>query len=193
MRVVNVSNKECRPFVGGRLLSIKPWHESPGVEYDGPTSKLVLRLAGASRGWEGLTEEDLNARPLRPDAPGLLDALIAKWKRQPKYLIAGAPAETPSARWTTNAILEYAKGKGVKVGATWSKDRLLRAVLNGPTPADVDALNLEAERRAAAIKAGRRPKAEAPPPDPDDAPPVVEDDDVDAEDDDSEESAGDKE
>ena len=99
----------------------------------------------------------------------MLDALIAIHKRQPSYLDgARAGAEVPSAKWTKQALLAYGSEKGIGTSVDWNKDRILLALLNGPTAADVADLNRRGELRADAVRrGGALPKRDAAPADDD--------------------------
>src|SRR3990167_9091816 len=157
---VNVSKQPRAVLVGGKGMNFPPWFESPGLEVDESLVVLLERkhLVPGDK-WKRLSAEtyDKSPRFLVRMVPGLITALIERDKQQPAYgagTSAGNAEEQPSKRWALDEIRKWMTGRGILYGTVWSKERTLRAALEGPTQEDMADV-------AAAKEAREKAKAEA--------------------------------
>lgn len=164
MILINVTLERRTATAGGKQYEFPPWTESPGQSIDDQTVvRQLLWKHGAFDNWMESVNEEAR-RFLRPSRPGIAADLEAQWgevadKNQTPRPSAGwahgAPAvtgaEVPNENWKREALMAYASKHDIPFGASWSSDRLLRAVREGPSEEDeADLARMAAEREQAA-------------------------------------------
>ena len=153
MRLTNIMCKTASPVRGGGRRPFTSWLEAPFDEVPNVAEvgwwlkkhgvggmDIERAIDDAKKQHEVLAEEGKADPDIEIDVPkflvrwepGMTERLIKAWGRQPEYYKHHAEAATtvelPSDRWTSQAILAWAKKQGIDVNVSASKANMLKTI-----------------------------------------------------------------